>query len=190
MSNSTIHVDALGLHQPTSTISHFGGSYGKGGYLAFQTTSNSPDEGTKWENTPETIATIPAWAEEHGYDIVERKDGHGAYRADLTHRATKKAMEDKISSATVGYIRYGNLPKGGKSKNHHTGELEAGVSVFEALFYPDGSYELQANTTMIRSLMSGGLLKRNVYRLYGDVVGTGSDGEPVLKVAKAELIAK
>lgn len=184
-----IYVNTLGGFEPEAGISHFGGSYGQGGYLSFHSTaSNNPDNNMHWDNTPESIATIARWAETHGYDIVEGKDSYGAYKAQLTHRETiaaaKAAKEldaQTFESAETGYLRYGHLPEGGFSKNAATGGYESGVSVFRAEFAADGKYRplLQTNQ-QLGSYLSLLADNRPVYRVYGE----GGDGEPVLKVER------
>jgi hypothetical protein len=183
----TVYRNNIGGLEPLATISHFGGHYGRGGYLTLSTTAtNNPHEGMRWP--PEAIAEIVQWAEANGYDIEEERDGYGAYRATLIHRETQAAKDSLAAGSTVGYIRFGSLPGGGKSRNHLTGEFEDGVSCYEAIFRPDGSFELLAGPDSLRSLASGGLLTRPAYRLWGEVVGKGSDGEPVLRVKRIERI--
>lgn len=87
---------------------------------------------------------------------------------------TQNAITDNI------YIRWGKLPKGGKSKNHTTGELEAGVSVYSARYNPiTTGYDYDDDAladAAIRYLMLG----YPVYLVTGEQIGHGSDGEPVL----------
>ena len=143
----TIYIDMLGRPEPRATISHLGGSYGRGGYLSLHTTSDSPDDGARWDNVPDTIATIAAWAYAHGYDITEGRDGYGAYKANLIHRETARALaaikadEDAIyANAERGYVRMGDIPMDGKSRNRASGQFEAGVSVFAAEIAQDGRW--------------------------------------------------
>ena len=192
-----IYTNALGNPVPTASISHFGGSYGRGGYLAITTTATTnPDADKRWDNSPDDIATIAAWADAHGYDIVEGRDGYGAYRASLTHRetaralATIKASEDAMFyGAERGYVRLGDLPSGGRSRNRATGGNEAGVSVFCAEIAQDGSWRpilcTPQQTGSYLSLLADG---RPAYRVFGEVVGTGGDGEPVMCVERIERL--
>jgi hypothetical protein len=192
-----IYTDSLGNPAPTAGISHFGGSYGRGGYLALHTTAKTnPDAGKRWDNTPAAIATIAAWADARGYDIVESRDGYGAYRASLTHRetaralATIKASEDAMfSGAERGYVRLGDLPSGGRSRNRATGGYEAGVSVFAAEITQSGRWRPILDTPQqVGSYLSLLADDRPAYRVYGEVVGTGGDGEPVMCVERTELL--
>jgi len=79
------------------------------------------------------------------------------------------------------YIRFGDIPESKLSKNYLTGESEKGVSVYRA-FVKDGniipiisSLEPSILVTLV------GCLSRNVYIVYGDKIGIGSDGEILLE---------
>jgi hypothetical protein len=187
-----IYTDTLSNPIPTANISHFGGSYGRGGYLLLHTTaSNNPDNGKRWDNNPEDIATIAAWAEANGYDITESRDGYGAYRASLTHRETQAAsdalktdMAAIFAGAERGHVRMGDLPEGGRSRNKATGCCEAGVSVFSAEIAQNGQWRPILDTPqMLASYLSLIADDRPAYRVYGDVIGTGGDGEPLMRVS-------
>lgn len=192
-----LYRDSLDNLQPYAAITQFGGNYGKGGYLCLHTTAvNNPHDRKRWDNTPEAIATIAAWAEENGYDIAEGKDGYGAYKAELVHRETAAALAEQrtkaeavFAGAEPGYIRFGNLPDGGRSRNRATGNLESGVSVFKAEFARGGHWRPILDTPQqIASFYFLIADDRPIYRVYGKRVGTGGDGEPVLKVERIELI--
>ena len=80
------------------------------------------------------------------------------------------------------YVRFGDLPKCGYSKNYANGKPEAGVSVIEAR---------QNLLTAEIELMPYGschswlwIQDRPLYEVTGDLVGYGSDGEPLLKNCK------
>jgi hypothetical protein len=84
------------------------------------------------------------------------------------------------------FIRFGNLPRGGRSRNHATGHLEAGVSVFPAEYNRiTGEFYFEEGTG-IRSdaHMSYTLCGVTPTAVTGDVVGTGSDNEPLLANVK------
>ena len=192
-----IYTDSLGNPAPTAGISHFGGSYGRGGYLSLATTAaNNPDAGKRWDNVPDTIAAIAAWAYAHGYDITEGRDGYGAYKANLIHRETARALaaikadEDAIyANAARGYVRMGDIPKDGKSRNRASGQLEAGVSVFAAEIAPNGQWRpLLTTPQLLGSYLSLVADERPAYRVYGQVIGTGSDGEPLMQIDRAERL--
>lgn len=89
------------------------------------------------------------------------------------------------------YLRFGELPPNGKSRIHRgdiiVGE-EAGVSVWECIEH-NGTYRLLVPNPCNANAMSdidSELLKSHYYKpkpvfeIEGAVVGTGSDGEPLL----------
>lgn len=83
------------------------------------------------------------------------------------------------------YIRWGALPRGGRSRNYVSGEMEAGVSAYEAEWNPaTDCIEFVEDGTMggtaFGYVMSG---RTDIYLLTGDEVGRGSDDEPVLRDA-------
>ena len=146
-------------------------------------------------DTFESLDDAIAYCESTGFEIIERKqDGYGCPLIKLVHTETaaaKAAFEEqenaKWASAEHGYIRFGAIPKSGKSINYATGNTESGVSVFSADFLPNGEYRLTGlNANQLWSASS--IRNRKVYRVWGDVVGSGSDGEPVVTVKKHKAI--
>ena len=89
------------------------------------------------------------------------------------------------------YIRIGELPPTGKSRIHRGDELigeESGVSVWEAIEL-DGKYRIlipnPCNANAMGDLESYFLkshyyISKPVFEVDGDVIATGSDGEPLL----------
>lgn len=81
---------------------------------------------------------------------------------------------------SIIFVRFGELPDSGRSKNYLTGELELGVSCYMALC--KGSLVRvilpSVNTKGLVSL--SGVNNRPAYEVVGDVIGVGSDGEPLL----------
>ena len=89
------------------------------------------------------------------------------------------------------YIRIGEIPDNGKSKIHRGDAIlgeEPGVSVWEAVEL-NGKYRIlipnPCNAYAMGDLDSTFLKShyysaKAVYELEGDVVGTGTDGEPLL----------
>ena len=155
----------------------------------FSTSSVSDAPNRKWDGTTSVDSMV--------YDMVAagwtcevRKDGHGNPVINCTHIETKaaidkmkKAEEAKFADADQGYIRYGEIPKSGKSWNFRDNCPEDGVSVFEADFAKDGSYRPILNDVLTVSFLN--VSDRQAYRIYGDVVGMGADGEPLINVSKA-----
>lgn len=79
------------------------------------------------------------------------------------------------------YIRFGDLPEDGQSTDHTTGRKEHGVSVFGA-DEEDGVYSVTGAKVMQALL----LLPRGAYLVSGERVGTGADGEPVIRDVEIE----
>lgn len=87
------------------------------------------------------------------------------------------------------YIRYGDLPKGGRSTNYVTGQKEQGVSVYPA------TYDLTTGAIVFDGSLPGAgtlvfvSIDRIPHLVTGQYVGDGSDGEPLLRRVKigAEL---
>ena len=146
-------------------------------------------------DTFDSLEDAIGYCESVGFEIIERKqDGYGCPLIKLEHPETiaaAKALSErenaKWENAEHGYIRFGAIPKSGKSINYATGNTESGVSVFSADFLPDGEYRLTGlNANQLWSASS--IRNRKVYRVWGDVVGSGSDGEPVVTVKKHKAI--
>lgn len=80
------------------------------------------------------------------------------------------------------YIRFGDLPAGGRSCNHATGQFEAGVSCYRARRRVDGGYELVGSGLPFAAIAAAmGAYGDTVLLLAGREVDRGSDGEPVLQ---------
>ena len=85
------------------------------------------------------------------------------------------------SNAQPVFLRWGTPPKGGKSQNSRDGLNEAGVSAYHAYLYPDGTIEIPNSTTAMIGAVSG-FFSRPAFLLKGQEIGSGSDGEPVVKM--------
>jgi hypothetical protein len=100
----------------------------------------------------------------------------------------KQRWADAEREGKIVFLRFGQPPKSGKSHNYRDEEDESGVSAYEAIDLGNGLYEFQPNMAF---LMSGpSFMDRKVYRLTGEQVGRGSDGEPVVKVSRADELSK
>lgn len=87
------------------------------------------------------------------------------------------------------YVRFGNLPEVGQSRNDDTGELEAGVSVYRAEWQ---SSDRDVICVSIPSDACVGTISvvedRPVYIVTGDLLDeVGGDGEPLMTNAVATL---
>ncbi len=140
-----------------------------------------------------SVEDIVREMEADGFTCTVSRDGFGQPRIACTHTETQAVIDAmkaeqarKFAGATRGYVRYGELPEDGRSRNYRDNVQENGVSCFEAEFAADGSYRLLLNPVLEVSYLT--VVTRQAYRLYGEVVGTGADGEPLLKVEKTEKI--
>ena len=104
-------------------------------------------------------------------------------RKDAAERAEAQRQAHWNSLPQV-FVRFGKVPEGGRSYNHHAGVFEAGLSVIEARELPDGTLWLAQTVGTAISLWTGtsGLLDRPAYLCQGEIVGRGGDGEPCLKL--------
>jgi hypothetical protein len=89
------------------------------------------------------------------------------------------------------HIRFGSpLAEGDDalilSYNHRDGRLEDGLSVYAAWAMPDGTYILDMRGVDMLSLLFGGFTSRPAWEVWGEVIGTGSDGEPIIDIDGAE----
>jgi hypothetical protein len=93
--------------------------------------------------------------------------------------STASRFVDKVSSPVSNrYLRFGHLPPNLLSFNHRDEFFEKGLSVYEACLI-DGL--LVPVTFRMRDEGCEGISAgRPCYEIIGDVVGQGSDGEPVL----------
>lgn len=90
-------------------------------------------------------------------------------------------LSEEIPRYRDVYIRFGELPKGAKSKNYATGEYESGISAFDARYdIAEAAFEI-CGTALVGAAISGLLADKKIYLLNGEESGTGSDGEPTIK---------
>lgn len=180
----TIYKDCLGRPNAEGIISVFGTI--ETGYLAFSSVSDAPYK--KWPYESKNVSDIVAEMEADGWECKVGFDGENAPFIKCIHKETQKLINDlkvesekKFKNAEKGFIRFGDCPKNGKSFNYRDNIPEKGVSVFEAEFV---NKEYRVILTPVLEATYLLVKNRPAYRLYGEVVGTGADGEPVIKVSK------
>ena len=181
-----IYRDPIGRPSAKATISIFDG-FTNPSYYSLSHVSDCPCREWPADTDP---AIIIADMEADGWICALRRDGYGRPVIDCIHKETQAAidaakadMDARFANAERGYIRFGALPEDGKSRNHRDNTLEAGVSCFDAEIATDGSYRLLLTPVLEVSYLT--VAARPAYRLYGDRVGTGADGEPLLRVDRA-----
>lgn len=96
------------------------------------------------------------------------------------------------------YIRFGDFPKGGRSKNYATGRMEIGVSAYAAKWnisknkweiIQDDLSELTALDELTHEIANG--TGRPVYLVQGQELNDlGSDGEAMLDVNNVKIVKK
>ncbi len=86
------------------------------------------------------------------------------------------------------YVRFGELPEHGFSYDHRRRRWEAGVSYFRGYRTPEGYLvDLEGSTALGIAYL--GVRKRRAFALEGKLVGTGCNGEPLLKVYRHEALS-
>ena len=90
----------------------------------------------------------------------------------------------------VMYIRFGDIPAGGRSLNQETDTYEAGVSVYRAVW---DSKDRDVVSVFVPSEICWGTIRevmdRPVYIVTGRVLDeVGGDGEPLMVDVVAELV--
>jgi len=181
----TIYRDPLGQPAPYATISVTGDTYGIGGHWYMHSASDAPDR--RWDRDV-SIETICAELSGWDWDCVITYPHIGRPPvARATHRTTRAAIDS--SCVSNGYIRYGDLPPRGKSYNYRDNAYEAGVSCYPAEYDDNGlliRVDIPAEAHSMQCYQD--IKDRPAYRLYGDLIGLGSDGEPCLSVTAIEAI--
>lgn len=175
--------NALGLPKPEAYISHFGSP--TDGYYRITMAAEKPEA---LDSKYPTVDAAIAAAEKYGFELSCRGvDGRGDPMAKMIHVETKSALDALIAASDAKwagakpcYVRYGKLPKGGRSINHADGSLEAGVSVYYGERLPSGEARALPRSNMeLAGALS--IMDRQLYIVTGELAGTGSDGEPVLR---------
>jgi hypothetical protein len=189
---SKIFRNALGVPEPQAIISVFGAKYGQpgSGYLSLRAESDVHDK--RWPYESRDVSHIVKEMESDEWECTVSKDGYNAPVIHCVHKPTKKKLEElqrkrdeKWSEAKDVFIRYGNLPPGGYSTDWSSGKKEKGVSVFRGKILPTGEVKPILSTDQQQgTFFMGGITNRPVFVLEGEVVGTGADGEPVMKNPK------
>ena len=81
----------------------------------------------------------------------------------------------------IRFVRFGDIPAGGKSRNHLDGNQEAGISVYEAIERDGKPMVILPSLTESACVSLSGVLNRPWQWMTGGVIGKGSDGEPLLQ---------
>lgn len=169
---------ALGEYVPTAMLNR---SLSRGDWM-IESTSDQLGRGLhRWASLDEARDELEA----AGYTVSDESvNPIGSYR--VTHIGTQAALDSaraesdtKWADAEPCYVRYGDLPEDGRSRNHADGIAEPGVSVFHGQVLPTGEARARPTNHVLFCSMAS-LRDRPLYVVDGREVGTGSDGEPVL----------
>ena len=188
-----IFKNILGNPEPTATISGFGKigdktkniSYGYGppSYWSLSTLAQTPLKGRRFESFDDALR----FAEQEGFEITTGKDLSGDPIAKLLHRPTQNILDELVSkqnnkwaNAQNVYIRYGDIPASGRSRNYADGVLEKGVSVYRGKYLPETDEIMITPSHHYQEFGELFIKDRPAYIVVGEEVGIGSDGEPLL----------
>ena len=176
-----VYKDMLGNLDYKGVISRVGDKL----YLA--KTSNAPEKYWSIKTDPSIIVKE---MNDLGWDTHVSKDMQGFPLINVEHIKTKKLYlkkeqehAKKWKNGKDVFIRFGDIPKSGFSKDWSSGDKEKGVSVFRGKILPSGEIlPLPKTNQEMGSLLT--MNERPLYVIEGDVAGIGADGEPVLINAK------
>jgi len=115
------------------------------------------------------------------------------YRAEIESRVRAECAKPEQAEAGAKamrerrYLRFGLPPESGHSINHIDSQNpreEVGVSVWPAVMYEGQLMPILPTYNHYAAVDIEWLMDRPRYEVWGTVVGTGSDGEPLLKIER------
>lgn len=184
---ASILQDVIGSLTPNASISGFGKKAGTFATPEYFSVASTAFDRIRFENYSDAVE----WAKKSGFKVTETKDLYGNPSASLVHVNTQRAFDKSVAAAkekwkdaTPVFLRYGDLPKDGKSTNFAEGSKEAGVSVFRGLFLEKTGEAIPLSSSNQEKSSAIALRSRPLYVVEGDEVGVGADGEPVLDNAR------
>lgn len=186
-----IYYNALGWPNAEGRISVFGGAAEKEYYLLY-TPNGYPSR--SWNiNTP--LAAIITEMEKEGFTCSVKYDVQGKPVIKCIHIETqafidaeKQAQDIRFAKAEPGFIGYCEVYKEDKAKRSRGYILEIGVSCFRAEFTKGGSCRILLDPATEASHFPD--LDWKPYRLYGEIVGEGANGAPLICVVRWEELAQ
>lgn len=127
-----------------------------------------------------------AWAEfdRSGNVVNECKNEHYLLTAEEMKEAREAIQQMHGAPYSNAYLRFNDLPEGGKSKNYATGEIEAGISCYALRWdLADQCYK-RTGGGLDGAMIAYAIQGAPMYLVSGDQCGVGSDGEPVIDNVK------
>lgn len=186
--------NVIGGLEPRASVMGMGGSWGNySHYIVHSMSTKVNGRSFPTIDDAETALTNDGW------QVVERGfDGYNKPRITVEHTATARAIRsiaeraaNKWRDAKPVFVRYGKLPPGGRSRNYTDNFLEAGVSVYHGEALPSGEARvIPKNTTQDYGAKNYAAHGAQLFIVHGDIIGVGSDGEPLLANVKIIRRAK
>lgn len=103
--------------------------------------------------------------------------------AELNGSIKVHSVHAKPSGVRV-FMRFGELPPDGKSRNHYLQKTESGVSVFNAWLSGGSIVPDIQSSGQLHSIQALARRQGPAYLVTGTPVGKGGDNEPVLRDAR------
>jgi len=134
------------------------------------------------------MVTEPGWGVFHECLIQAPTEAEAiaAWKAIHAHLLTHGYREQ-----SVRYIRFGEPPADGLSTNHldpQNPKKEIGVSCYPAIVYKGKLMPVLPDYNRMAAVDMEWLMDRPRFEIFGEEIGTGSDGEPLLKVTGYSLL--
>lgn len=127
---------------------------------------------------------------------LEERQSQRSPTGDRARAERERRRAHLRETARPTYIRFGELPTGGRSQIWNPADSrveERGVSCFHGYATPDGRYVVDPGEQLscVRaSIALVSVVSRPVFELEGRVIGSGSDGEPLLVNCTATRIPR
>ena len=102
-----------------------------------------------------------------------------------TARELEALRQEAERHGEPGYFRFGKPPRSGRSWNYRDNAPEPGVACYSGWTLPNGGVVLDWRNVDVVSARMIWATGRPLYRIDGEVVDAGSDGEPCLDVRRS-----
>ena len=149
-----------------------------------------------WTNNHIRVYAGQAWAEfDYSGELLNQSKiipgfVSETFPADLLAEAAETIKSLKPAPYASAYLRFNDLPAGGKSVNHATGREEKGISCYPLTWDLVSQSYKRTGGALDGAMIAYAIQGAPMYFIAGEECGTGSDGEPVIKNAKILSRAK